>query len=403
MSRNMPAFVMILAASLAVAWSASSCADSEVCSAQEAKQAPALLQARHDATVSNAGLLEESASKRAKLAANSKALDLLLVNPSGAAAPLDETGYSAVADRCCLEEMKQFVERQAINLGLEVCDPAGLAGIVPYHSCLKRVQTLDALSANLMTDSSSRCAWLATTGNCKARPADCPEFSGDALTDCGCSRSKASTLDFSGGNSVITQDNLGGTGPDTGAQEMRYSRVGTSDTGVTFDLVVTALTPYTQYGATNGIARGFGLISLTVPASGSSTDFQFSFMQPGTNTPVQLNEVHMAIYDLDGNTAGGIEIASSKGYKGYVTDTNPTVLASRLADGRTKFSSSGAVNDILNPSDPNNLTPEQRSNSVMFFYEDISSFELTFGIENAAASRNLFFSFASPLNDRCSA
>jgi hypothetical protein len=31
------------------------------------------------------------------------------VNPSGAAAPLDETGYAAVADRCCQAEMQVFI------------------------------------------------------------------------------------------------------------------------------------------------------------------------------------------------------------------------------------------------------------------------------------------------------
>jgi len=400
MFSSVQAFALIFTASLAAVGSASSCVDSEVCSAQEAKQAPALLQARHDATLSDAGLLEEGASKRIKTAANSTAA----VNPSGAAAPLDETGYSAVADRCCLEEVKQFVERQAVNMGLEVCDRAGLSGIVPYHSCLKGVQTLDALSANLLEDSKGRCAWLATTGNCKARPADCPSFSGEALIDCGCSRSKASTVDFSGGQSVMTENNLGGEGPSTGPQEMRYSRVGTSDTGVTFDLVVTSVTAYKRYGGANanGVRNGFGIISLNPPTgAGMTTDFKFSFVQPGTNTPVELSEVHMAIYDLDGATPNGIEIASSKGYRGYVTDINPSVVASRLDDGRTKFSSSGIVNDIPNPTDPNSLTPQQRANSVMYFYTDVSGFDLSFGIEGAAMARNLFFTFASPLNDRC--
>jgi len=400
MFSNVQVLAMILAASLTVLGSASSCADSEVCSTQEAKQAPALLQARHDAVPSDAGLLEEGVSKRAKTAANFT----VAVNPSGAAAPLDETGYSAVADRCCLEEVKQFVERQVANLGLEVCDPAGLSGIVPYHSCLKGTQSFDALNANLLADSQSRCAWLATTGNCKARPADCPSFSGEAMTDCGCSRSKASTLDFSGGMSVMAENNLGGEGPTTGPQEMRYSRIGTSDTGVTFDLVVTALTTYKRYGGANanGVRNGFGLISLNPPtAAGLTTDFKFSFVQPGTNTPVQLSEVHMAIYDLDGSEGKGIETVSSKGYRGYVTDVKPSVVASRLDDGRTKFTSSGIVNDIPNPTDPNSLTVQQRENSVMYFYVDISSFDLSFGIEGAAAARNLFFTFASPLNDRC--
>merc|ERR1711865_1044891 len=57
------------------------------------------------------------------------------VNPSGAAAPLNEVGYSAVADRCCQAEMMVFIERTAFQLGYESCLHGGLTGMVIYHSC----------------------------------------------------------------------------------------------------------------------------------------------------------------------------------------------------------------------------------------------------------------------------
>lgn len=189
-------------------------------------------------------------------------------------------------------------------------------------------------------------------------------------------------------------------GPSAGVEELRYSNAGTSSTGETFDLVVITLNAYRASNPRlNGIHRGFGII--TTACSSEPTDFRFSFVQPGTNTPVMLAEVHMAIFDLDGDEAHGVEIAASKGYQGYVTDATPSVVASRLADGRTKFSSSQAVDNVPNPTDPKSLTTQQRRNSVMYFYVNVTSFELTFGIESCIFSRNLFFSGESALNDRC--
>jgi len=327
--------------------------------------------------------------------------EIMGTNPSGAAAPLDEDGYSSVADRCCQAEMQVFIQRQVTELKLEVCDAAGLLGIVPYHSCEAGPQTFAKLSADLLADSEERCTWVASPGNCKPRPPDCPDYSGlTPLADCGCHRSKASKVDFGAG--TLTTNNLGGKGPTGGASEIRYTNVGTSETGEAFDVVVTTLSAYNppKAAAVNGIKGEFGAIN---QGQDATSDFRFSFMVPGTNTPVQLAEIHMALFDLDGTIGTGLEVAASKGYKGYVTDTQPSIVASRLPDGRTKFSASGLIRNIPNPSQANLLDPNQRQNSVMYFYQDVSSFDLTFGIEGGTFGRNLFFAFESALNNRCAA
>lgn len=317
---------------------------------------------------------------------------------------MNEEGYSAVADRCCPAEMLVFISRQVINLGLEICDENGLYGIVPYHSCEAGPQTFAKLTADLLEDIELRCTWIAKEGECKPIPEDCPDFGGvPPLADCGCHRSLAVKVDLSDKGSV-TENNLGGAGPTTGVEEIRYSNVGTSSTGVKFDLVVTTLGAYNPRNPSekNGIVDGghFGCIN---QRKGEETSFKFSFVSPGTNTPLVVPEVHMATFDLDGDAANGIEYVSSKGYRGYVTDATPSVLASRLPDGRTKFTSAGEKANLENPTLPDALTVEQRRNSVMYFYSNVSSFELTFGIENydRRGSRNLFFAFVSSLDDRC--
>merc|ERR1719181_2701650 len=57
------------------------------------------------------------------------------VNPSGAAAPLDENGYAAVADRCCQAEMEAFMSRAAFDLNIELCQQGGMEGMAPFHTC----------------------------------------------------------------------------------------------------------------------------------------------------------------------------------------------------------------------------------------------------------------------------
>lgn len=371
---------------------------SEDCSISAPVHAQALLQARQKVDKHSTKLLEEGSKSASS------------TNPSGAAAPLDEEGYSAVADRCCQAEMRQFINRQVLNLNLEVCDEDGLTGIVPHHSCEKGPQTFAALTSNLLADSEERCRWLAPAGTCGVKPADCPDYSGvPPSADCGCSRSEAADIDFS--LATVAHSNLGGVGPDTGVAELRYSNAGTTNDGAPFDIVVTTLGIYqadfTSGDNKNGVSGQFGKITLACndPPSTEAgpAEFMFSFVQPGTNTPTTLSEVHMAIFDLDGDLSTGVETASSKGYKGYVTDANPSVVASRLPDGRTKFSSAGLVKRIPNPTTPEALTTEQRQNSVEYIYGDVSSFVIGFGIESCKYGRNLFFAGKSALSDRCGA
>jgi len=321
------------------------------------------------------------------------------INPSGAAATLNEEGYAAVADRCCQGEMIQFIERVVVDQKMEVCNKAGLQGIAPFHSCEKGPQTYADLIANLLADSAKRCRWLAATGTCTATPADCPEYTGLTAPDCACSTSKATEIDFL--SSTLSLNNLGGHGPDTGAEEMRYANVGPG-----IDLVVTAISPYSapMSGGNAGISTANGFGGLVV-RWGTKTDFKFQFVDAGTSTPHTLSEVHMAFFDLDGGMAAGSEVLSGKGYKGYVTDLDTTLLVSREG-GQTKFTGTSGV---PNPTTPGVATDAQRKATIMFFYENVSEFEINFGFEplgsfsGAGQQALMLFSGSSVLMDRCTA
>jgi len=324
-------------------------------------------------------------------------------NPSGASAPLSEVGYTAVADRCCQAEMVEFLRRQLVNMGYDVCDEGGLYGVAQFHSCSER-QSFDKLGTDILEDWDSRCTYLAKTGHCPSYflPGDCPTYPEvPPPSACGCTNSQAATVDLTGGTS---NNNIGGEGPNTGGpEELRFDSAGKAADGTAFDVVITAVDSYsTPTPTVNGATGAFGRINMHAD---TETQFKFAFMKPGSDIPVTVSEVHMTIFDLDGDQARGIEYASSTGYKGYVTDVSPTITAALSSDGRTRFEASGSAANDVNPTAPNSLTVDQRVNSVMFFYENVNQFFITFGMREADSptSRNVLFAFESSLNDRCAA
>jgi len=327
----------------------------------------------------------------------------IATNPSGAAAPLSEVGYTAVADRCCSAEMIVFIGRQVRNLGYEVCDEAGLTGIAQFHTCNQR-QSFDKLTEDIMKDWDSRCTYLAVDGHCSSYtlPSDCPVFPNlPPSAGCGCTNSEAATVDLTAG---VSNNNIGGEGPKTGGiEELRFDKAGTAADGTKFDVVITSLDAYsTPTPNLNGVAGAFGRLNLN---RNSNTQFKFAFMKPGTEIPVTVSEIHFAIFDFDGTDSTGIEYASSIGYKGYVADPAPSFTAALASDSTTQFEAAGNVANNTDPSAPNSLDADQRAHTVMFFFTDVQHFLITFGVREADAptSRNMLFAFESSLNDRCAA
>jgi hypothetical protein len=67
----------------------------------------------------------------------------------GATAPLDETGYTAIAELCDSPEMTRFVRRQISAIGCRITDQNALAGFVPWYSGEADVQSYDKLDGEL--------------------------------------------------------------------------------------------------------------------------------------------------------------------------------------------------------------------------------------------------------------
>jgi len=383
-----------LAALFLVLARASSSSDETCADGQKPSPRMSLLQARH---ARSAGTIHRATPQ-----------SRLTVNPSGAAAPLDDIGYHAVADRCCQAEMKEFIAREVLELGMEVCIESGLNGIVPYHSCGKGPQSFDALNANLLKDSTSKCPWLANTGLCKALDPSCPTFADvPPLPDCGCSISQAVILDFE--NAAMVQNNFGGKGPDSGAQEMRFKNIGEYPAGQPFEVVMSTSDRFESWNpSSNGVTKFPKFVNIALNGAGNPSGFsgevkvQVSFVKPGSTTAVVLPEVFFAVFDVDGSPGlSRYQTLSGKGYAGYVTDVNTELEASKTADGRTQFTATQV--NVLNPTDPMTASDKQRQSMVMYFYKDVSSFEINLGVLGAGSGRNFNFAGKCALMDRCGA
>ena len=103
-------------------------------------------------------------------------------------------------------------------------------------------------------------------------------------------------IDFA--NAVILQNNLGGAGPDSGDEILRYGGVGAVD-GRAYDLVVSvAEGEYVCDDPTcaTRVQGEFGVISL---AFGSRAKLLFRFVWPGTYEEVVMDQIDWSTFDFD--------------------------------------------------------------------------------------------------------
>ena len=106
------------------------------------------------------------------------------------------------------------------------------------------------------------------------------------------------SIEISVGQSTLSHSNLGGVGPDTGEQNVRYQRVGTAY-GRSIDAVMSNVSTYRgPNGArANGIiAERFGQMHV---GYGSTVDLHLEFRDTETDEPVVLHQFVIGFFDFD--------------------------------------------------------------------------------------------------------
>jgi len=249
-------------------------------------------------------------------------------------------------------------------------------------------------------------------------------------------------------NSTVTQNNLGGLGPDTGAEELRFSSVWNENGKASMDLVVTykggrnytmnkgpapgsrgyvskgcdsTITAYddARYcGGRNGlwsdsIPGFFGQINI---ASGYAGYFDFALVHTGTNTPFEMKadeKVLFSFYDLDDNRSDRRpQFEMRREFIEFVTPPashsltiNTTVVVNTTAGGNLYAESGRYGTGDDNPVSPLDMTPLAQSSRISVVYKGISTWTVKFGttgyVPGDAGGRNMLFAGRSKGDCAC--
>merc|ERR1719387_406475 len=204
-----------------------------------------------------------------------------------------------------------------------------------------------------------------------------------------------SVIDFAA--SSVVHNNLGGSGPDSGPEHIRYATVATVR-GRPVDLLVSTTSPgYTpEFSAANGRQGGMGLISMK---SGAKVDLKFQFVESGSNTPTTIDAFTFAFLDFDRwiKGKGGLECLKIYGFDSHEVARGAEVtqgigLAGGLQYGTFCATAFGSRFD--NPTNPMNLTAKQASRAVVFRFSSKSEFSATLSVSAQECGFGRSFMFA---------
>jgi len=187
---------------------------------------------------------------------------------------------------------------------------------------------------------------------------------------------------------TVSQNNLGGVGPDDGAEEIRYVNAAVID-GQTVDLVLTTDGDFiTNKPSANGNAGAFGKVNVKC---GTEVTVKFSVVNSETGAPVTLDSVALTWYDMDeGKKGKGRATVSTCTASGAVSSTN-TELVLANDGGCHSATSSVAGTGKDNPKSPHNLDSLQIARAVTFPYQGVSEFTSTLSLAKGHKGRNFLF------------
>jgi len=185
----------------------------------------------------------------------------------------------------------------------------------------------------------------------------------------------------------IVQNNLGGAGPDQGAEEIRYSKAANIN-GQSVDLVITADGQYSPKNVeATGVAGSMGSINVKC---GTAVTLIFSVVNSDTGAAVSIDDVALSWYDLDEGKKGRGRASVTGCGDGLLTDSNTELAVAQLGSCWSATSSTQG-NEADNPSDQFSLTRQQRARVATFPYSGVSSFTSTLNVERGYGARNFLF------------
>jgi len=187
---------------------------------------------------------------------------------------------------------------------------------------------------------------------------------------------------------TVTQNNLGGVGPDSGDEEIRYSNAAVIN-GKAVDLVLTTDGEFkTSKPSKNGNAGAFGVLNVKC---GTSMTVTMKAVDSETGGPVVLDAVALTWYDLDeGKKQKGRATVTTCGSTGAIVSENSELTLVREGDCSSATSSvAGTGKD--NPKSPHTLDSVQISRAVTLPFKQVTEFSSTLSLAKGFKGRNFLF------------
>jgi len=229
------------------------------------------------------------------------------------------------------------------------------------------------------------------------------DFSQKSMQDC------SNVKDWNFFNSEVTQNNLGGVGPNKeDKEEVRYANVADGvDLVLTTDSKNYATNPKVKeingkMNATgcdnNGILGKFGQVNVK---GNTAVAMTFTLVESGTDTPVEVapeQTIFFSVYDMDGNPDK--KYGSSFEYVDFTTPVDSWNITDKSTvqvkgDNDHLSAKAGRIGDDAdNPTDPLAMTQLQKNSAVWITYKGRNTWGMTFGEKNnpkGKGGRNLMF------------
>jgi len=187
---------------------------------------------------------------------------------------------------------------------------------------------------------------------------------------------------------TVSQNNLGGVGPDSGAEEIRYSNAAVVN-GKAVDLVLTTDGEFkSSKPAKNGKSGAFGVLNVKC---GSSVTVFMKVVDSESGASVTLDAVSLTWYDLDeGKKEKGRATITTCGSTGAMVSQNTELTVIREGDcSRATSSVAGTGKD--NPKSPHTLDSLQLSRSLTLPFKQVSEWSSTLSLDKGHKGRNFMF------------
>merc|ERR1711865_501124 len=166
----------------------------------------------------------------------------------------------------------------------------------------------------------------------------------------------ANVMDWNFLNAKVTQNNLGGMGPDSGAREIRYAGVSNG-----IDLILTTDAAY----VVNPKVKEYEIDGVTRQLNGAGNNdvkLKFTLVEAGTDIPADVapeQTVFFSVYDLDTNGPSGYEFVDFTTPVDSYSVTKTSTARIRGNDAHLVATALRKGDDSGNPTDPLSMTQVQ--------------------------------------------